>query len=140
HFVFYFFFSCSIEIDYVLREPVQSELVFGIALHHNDGTLMFGTNTHIEGVRFSSEDFGAVTTGTLNFGTVRCDIAEIPFLSGQYWLDVAVHREDGYPYDYRKRCVHFSLRGGNDQVGRVALKTSWTQSVSESRSIGNGES
>jgi ABC-type polysaccharide/polyol phosphate transport system ATPase subunit len=115
-FVFHPNDPCVVEIDIARREEGVDSLVFGVAIHHMDGTLLFGTNTDIERVTLAVPEGGT---------TLSCRIPQVALLAGEYWLDVAVHREDGYPYDYWKRCVAFSVRSSEGQVGRVYLNTEW---------------
>ena len=132
HFIFHPGDPFSIKLQYSVREPVADSLVFGVGIHHLDGTLLFGTNTDIERVTLSVDGRQS--------GTVRCTIPQLSLLSGEYWLDVAVHREDGYPFDYWKRCIKFSVRSSVQQVGRVYLKTEWLGAVDGSSSIGGSSS
>jgi hypothetical protein len=115
-FVFHPNEAVEIVIPFARRESLSGELVFGLGVHHGDGTLLFGTNTHIEQV-------------TLNFSEmsseVRCYIPRLSLLDGEYWLDIAAHREDGYPYDYWKKALKFSVRSSRAQVGKVFLETQW---------------
>jgi ABC-2 type transport system ATP-binding protein/lipopolysaccharide transport system ATP-binding protein len=116
-FVFHPDEGVEIVIPFAWRESLSGELVFGLGVHHGDGTLLFGTNTHIEQV-------------TLNFSErsneVRCHIPRLSLLDGEYWLDIAAHREDGYPYDYWKKALKFSVRSSRAQVGKVFLETQWS--------------
>lgn len=144
HFVFHPNDTVTVRMSFRVRESVQEKLVFGVGIHHADGTNIFGTNTDIERVNLFPEieaaDGYSFSEGYS--GVVECTISQLALLSGEYWLDVAVHREDGYPYDYLKHSVKFSVRSGEQQVGKVYLETGWTKSdgtpidhLSRSRSV-----
>jgi hypothetical protein len=46
-------------------------------------------------------------------------------VEGAYSFDVAVHRTDGYPYDYHKEALHFSVRSDRREVGVLSLARAW---------------
>jgi lipopolysaccharide transport system ATP-binding protein len=115
HLVFHPDDAVEVEIRYLVREPTE-DVVFGIGLTRNDGLNVFGTNTQIG--RVSVPPLG--TTGTATFRVERLNL-----LDGQYLLDVAVHREDGYPYDYHKGAVVFSVRSPERHVGVMCPAHRW---------------
>lgn len=115
HLVFHTADPVRIEIDYEVREQVPTP-VFGIGLHRADGLAVFGTNTDLE--RVVVPPLGTV-------GTVECAIDRLGLLEGAYTLDVAVHREDGYPYDYHRHAIRFSVRSGAAQVGVFEPPHTW---------------
>jgi hypothetical protein len=46
-------------------------------------------------------------------------------LEGNYRLDVAGHRNDGYPYDYHEGVLTFAVRASTKQVGVFSPESSW---------------
>jgi len=89
----------SIEILYKAYRPVYSP-VFGIGIFRDDETYCYGTNTHIEKInvpRIEGE------------GTVRFCIDHLDLTSGKYFVDVAIHLEDGTPFDYHTRTYSFEV-------------------------------
>ncbi|MEY4668422.1 MAG: Teichoic acid export ATP-binding protein TagH [Pseudomonadota bacterium] len=92
------------------------ELVFGVGITRVDGLSVFGTNTDIDRVKLPA--MGAT-------GVVECVIPRIGLIEGSYTFDVAVHRTDGYPYDYHKDAVHFSVRSDKREVGVSSLTRAW---------------
>ena len=46
-------------------------------------------------------------------------------LDGSYQLDVAVHKADGYPYDYHMGAVIFAVRSPHNQVGVLVPAHEW---------------
>jgi ABC-type multidrug transport system ATPase subunit len=108
--------SVIVEIDYEQHEPTP-EVVFGIGLHRTDGLLVLGTNTDIE----------RLPVPTLKRkGYLRYSIKRLGLLEGSYTVDVAVHRRDGYPYDYHKAALKFAVRSPLKQVGVAALQHEWS--------------
>jgi len=105
-----------ITIKYRVREAV-SDFVFGIAIHRTDGVLMHGSNTEIERVKLP--ELGVE-------GIVSYKIKRLGLVDAAYWLDVAVHRKDGYPFDYRKSVVEFKVRSAVNYVGVFAPEHEWS--------------
>jgi len=107
HLLFHTGDRMRIELSYTVRSP-EREVVFGIGIHRVDGLAVFGTNTAIE--RVVVPELGAS-------GTVVCDLERLGLLEGSYRLDVAVHRADGYPFDYHQGALRFSVRSPINHVG-----------------------
>lgn len=100
----------------------QSDVVCGVALHRADGLHIFGTNTEIDGARLA--ELGAD-------GTISCQFNRLGLLDGAYFIDVALHRADGYPFDYHKAVLHFSIRSDNKVVGVISPERSWSHNGQE---------
>ncbi len=96
--------------------PVD-DMVFGIGIFNAEGVCCYGTNTDIEGLQpapFSGE------------GTVTFDVARVDLVDGTYKLDVAVHRKDGYPYDYHRLLYTFRVKSRTHDVGIYRPAHAWT--------------
>jgi lipopolysaccharide transport system ATP-binding protein len=104
-----------VRVSYKVHAP-QSSVVFGVGIHRTDGLHVFGSNTDIDRVRLPS------LTGT---GVIECAIDRLGILDGGYVLDVAVHRDDGYPFDYHKSALHISVRSDTRVVGVVTPQRRW---------------
>jgi hypothetical protein len=92
------------------------DFVFGIGLFNAEGTCCYGTNTHIEGA----------TPGELaGEADVRMDIDRLDLIEGSYTLDVAVHRENGAPYDYHRRLYPFRVTSRVKDVGVFRPRHRW---------------
>lgn len=120
HLVFHPDEALNLEIGYVVNdlEHVTSEsTVFGIGIHRLDGLVIHGSNTDIERVKMPN--LGSA-------GTVRYQIPRIGLLDGQYRLDLAVHRQDGYPFDYHQAAIRFSIRSSVPQIGVYVPPHSWS--------------
>lgn len=96
-----------VEFEYRMNEP-REDVVFGIGLQRSDGLMVHGSNTHLERVQLPQLGRN---------GIVRYEVARTGLLDGSYSLDLAVHREDGYPYDYRKGELQFAVRSDRAQIG-----------------------
>ena len=110
-----------VELEYIVRES-QASTVFGIAIHRSDGLSIFGTNTDVE----------RITVPNLqNRGKLRFIIERLGLLEGNYTVDVAVHRSDGYPYDYHRSVAAFAVRPLFGQIGVVVPVHRWEFNVSQ---------
>ena len=92
------------------------DFVFGIAIFSADGVCCYGTNTHLEEftpVRFS---------GT---GEVRFVVPELQLVEGTYFLDVAAHQRDGYPFDYHRALHQFRVQSEVKDVGIYRPRHRW---------------
>lgn len=116
HLLFHTEDSMTIEISYKINELV-SNLVFGIGIERNDGLQVFGSNTEIEKIKIPELN---------QSGKLKIKIPRLGLLSGKYLLDVAVHRDDGYPFDYHKSAVEFAVRAEFSAVGVWAPQHSWS--------------
>jgi ABC-type polysaccharide/polyol phosphate transport system ATPase subunit len=92
--------------DLVIRlhycSPARVEQpIFGLAIHHQNGTQLFGPNT-----RFNALEIPFVE----GVGVLRYTIPNLPLLEGQYTLSVAVVNEtDTATFDYHDRAYSFRV-------------------------------
>ena len=107
--------SARIRISYKVN-GVCEDVVFGVGITRVDGLSVFGTNTDIDRVNVPQIS---------SSGVVEFEVPRIGLVEGAYTLDVAVHRADGYPYDYHKDVVHFSVRSDRKEVGVASLRRAW---------------
>ena len=54
------------------------------------------------------------------------DRAGSNLINGTYYLDVAVHKRDGYPYDYHQNLYSFLVSSTLKDVGVARLPHEWT--------------
>jgi hypothetical protein len=104
---------------HVRADMPVSDFVFGIGIFNSEGTCCYGTNTHIEGARPGRLAGAAGVTFTID----RLDLVE-----GSYKLDVAVHRENGTPYDYHRLLYDFRVTSPVKEVGIYRPLHRWTVS------------
>jgi lipopolysaccharide transport system ATP-binding protein len=117
--------AIQMRIRYAIREKVDAP-VFGVAIHRNDGTLIFGSNTDIDRVALSPEYRDALVG---DVGVLECTFPRLGLAEGVYVVDVAVHASDGYPYDYRKGVGGFTIRSSSKEVGIVSPVRVWGQYI-----------
>jgi ABC-type polysaccharide/polyol phosphate transport system ATPase subunit len=100
-----------------LRSPVEiDDFVIGIGLFNAEGVCCYGTNTSIEELK-----------GERIFGDAeaRFTIESLDLVEGTYKLDVAIHKADGYPYDYHRLLYTFRVKSRTKDVGIYRPRHEW---------------
>jgi ABC-2 type transport system ATP-binding protein/lipopolysaccharide transport system ATP-binding protein len=98
-----------------VRKQVD-DFVFGIGIFNTEGICCYGTNTYIEEFK-SIECKGS--------GEVTFAIDQLNLVEGTYFLDVAAHRKDDYPYDYHRHLYTFKVRSSIKDVGIFRPEHTW---------------
>ena len=106
----------SVRVKVRAKQPTD-DVVFGIGLFNADGVCCYGTNTYIEDVRPEGIEGDAEAT----FAISSLDLVE-----GTYKVDVAVHKRDGYPYDYHRLLYTFGVKSRTHDVGIYRPRHTWT--------------
>jgi hypothetical protein len=97
------------------------DFVFGVALFNADGVCCYGTNTHIE--EFTSEEFSGS-------GEIRLVLERLQLIEGTYFMDVAAHQRDGYPFDYHRSLYKFRVDSKIKDIGIYRPSHRWEFSPS----------
>jgi ABC-type polysaccharide/polyol phosphate transport system ATPase subunit len=105
-----------IEMDVRSSSRIK-DFVFGIGIFNSQGVRCYGTNTH-------SEDFEPQSIE--GEGSVVCKIEKLNLINGTYYMDVAVHRKDGYPYDFHRNLYSFMISSFYKDVGIARPRHSWS--------------
>jgi ABC-type polysaccharide/polyol phosphate transport system ATPase subunit len=106
-----------LDIRIRLRAPVAIEdFVIGVGVFNAGGVCCYGTNTNVEELR-----------GERIFGDAEAtfSIESLDLVEGTYKLDVAVHKIDGYPYDYHRLLYTFRVKSRTKDVGIYRPKHDW---------------
>ena len=59
-------------------------------------------------------------------GEVRFVMDSLKLVEGTYKIDVAVHKQDGYPYDYHRLLYTFRMKSPTKDVGVYRPDHTWT--------------
>jgi ABC-type polysaccharide/polyol phosphate transport system ATPase subunit len=115
-FVFHSGDPMSVRLAIRAHAPVD-DFVFGISFFNADGVCCYGTNTYLEEMSPArlSGDAGVVF-----------EVAALDLVEGTYKLDVAVHKRDGYPYDYHRLLYTFRVKSRTRDVGIYRPHHRWT--------------
>jgi len=98
------------------NHPV-SDFAFGVGIFNAEGVCCYGTNTQIEGA--SPDELSGD-------GEVRFEIDALDLVEGTYKLDVAVHRQDGVPYDYHRLLYTFRVKSKMKEAGIFRPPHRWS--------------
>lgn len=105
-----------IEMKYRSNSPVQNPSC-GIGIFRDDGLNCYGVNTQIDyisGLDLKEE------------GTICCIIEANLLLPGTYTIDVALHTEDGFAFDYYRYAKKFQIISERNEAGVVRLPHVWS--------------
>jgi hypothetical protein len=100
-----------------LRAPLPiDDFVVGIGLFNAEGVCCYGTNTNLE--QFKSERIAGDAEATFT-------IDSLDLVEGTYKVDVAVHKLDGYPFDYHRLLYTFRVKSRTKDVGIYRPRHEW---------------
>ncbi len=106
----------SIVGEYRKNAPVD-ELVCGFGVFRNDNLQCYGTNTDIDRI--------SIPVPKSQTGRIEITIPENDLLSGEYYLDIAFHKKDGFAFDYYRKALTFTVSAAVNDVGVARLKHQW---------------
>ncbi len=115
-FVFHSGEPMTVQLRVLARTPVD-DFVFGVSLFNAEGLCCYGTNTYLE----EMEPLELTGSAQVAFAIERLDLVE-----GTYKLDVAVHKRDGYPYDYHRLLYTFRVKSRVHDVGIYRPPHRWS--------------
>jgi ABC-type polysaccharide/polyol phosphate transport system ATPase subunit len=94
----------------------ENDFVFGIGIYNSEGIFCYGSNTLLD-------DFSAKSIS--GRGKVRLAVPSLGLINGTYFLDVAVHKRDGYPFDYHHFQYTFRVTSSHRDVGIARIAHRW---------------
>jgi ABC-type polysaccharide/polyol phosphate transport system ATPase subunit len=106
----------EVRMTVTAHQPV-TDFVFGIGIFNADGVCCYGTNTNLEDLQPGS------VSGE---GEVVFAIDSLKMVEGTYRLDLAVHKLDGYPYDYHRLLYSFRVKSRVRDVGIYSPDHRWS--------------
>jgi ABC-type polysaccharide/polyol phosphate transport system ATPase subunit len=100
-----------------LRSPVaMDDFVIGVGIFNAEGICCYGTNTSLEELK---------SVQILGNAQARFSIESLDLVEGTYKLDIAVHKLDGYPYDYHRLLYTFRVKSRTKDVGIYRPRHAW---------------
>jgi ABC-2 type transport system ATP-binding protein/lipopolysaccharide transport system ATP-binding protein len=105
----------SIEFD-VTAHKKETDFVFGIGIYNTEGVHCYGTNTLIE--EFKSKSISGKNK-------IKLRVPALNLINGSYFLDVAVHKRDGFPFDYHHFQYSFRVTSMEKDVGIARIPHEW---------------
>jgi ABC-type polysaccharide/polyol phosphate transport system ATPase subunit len=113
-----FYSGERVEIRLTLRAAAPlTDFVVGIGIFNVDGVCAFGTNTNIEELKAERLE---------GEGRVSFTVDALDLVAGTYKLDVALHKLDGYPYDYHRLLYSFRVKSRTQDAGLYRPRHSWS--------------
>ncbi|MBI4158723.1 ABC transporter ATP-binding protein [Candidatus Woesearchaeota archaeon] len=108
--------SMKIRIHYRKHQEVKNP-VFGIGIFYQNGTHCFGTNTEVEDYAVSSIP---------EKGYIDCIIPRLSMWEGTFYLNVMVHDDKHYHYDWHNKMYMFNvIKPNNYEQGLYNLGCIW---------------
>jgi ABC-type polysaccharide/polyol phosphate transport system ATPase subunit len=109
--------GARVDVRIAFRAPLPvDDFVVGIGIFNAEGVCCYGTNTAIE--ELASERLAGDASAIFT-------IESLDLVEGTYKLDVAIHRQDGYPYDYHRLLYTFRVKSRAKDVGIFRPKHVW---------------
>jgi ABC-type polysaccharide/polyol phosphate transport system ATPase subunit len=108
--------AARLEMEVDAPSPL-SDFVFGFALTTVAGSVVFGTNTDLEG--FQPAQFAGRAV-------VGLEIPSLTLAPGVYCVDTAIHARDGAPYDYRRDVLRFEVTADRGTAGVWSPPRRWS--------------
>lgn len=107
--------SINIEIFYRANESYEN-IVFGIGIFSSEKINCYGTNTDID--KF---DLNNIPTQ----GSIVFSVESLVLQPGVYSLDIAIHKDDGEPFDYISGKYNFTVYSDINDIGIVKINHEW---------------
>jgi len=107
----------AVDVRIQMRAPLLiDDFVVGIGIFNAEGVCCYGTNTTIEEL-----------TGERLSGDAEATFAieSLELVEGTYKMDVAVHKFDGFPYDYHRLLYTFRVKSRAKDVGIYRPRHTW---------------
>lgn len=114
-YVFYYDEPLTIEFD-VNAKKKEKDFVFGLGIINPEGVNCYGSNTQIE--NFKSNEISGK-------GKVRIKIPALNLVNGTYFLNLAVHKRDGFPFDYHHFLYTFKVMSTHRDIGIARVSHEW---------------
>jgi ABC-type polysaccharide/polyol phosphate transport system ATPase subunit len=114
--VFYSGERVEIRLDLKSSKPL-TDFVVGIGIFNVDGVCAFGTNTNIEELKADRLE---------GEGHVSFTVDALDLVAGTYKLDVALHKLDGFPYDYHRLLYSFRVKSRTQDAGIYRPRHAWS--------------
>lgn len=105
----------NVKIKYKAKKKIE-DAVIGVAIYRDDQTYIYGTNTLIdyaEPMKLDEEGF------------IEMHVEKMPVNGGNYSVDLAFHRPDGFNYDFWREVCYVTIQNKRNEVGVISLPHEW---------------
>jgi len=100
----------------VEAHAAETDFVFGIGVFNGEGINCYGSNTLLE--NYAARKIQGK-------GRVQLTVPALGLVNGTYFLDIAVHKRDGYPFDYHHFQYSFKVVSSHRDVGIARIPHRW---------------
>ena len=114
--VFYSGERVEVRITLKAAKPL-TDFVVGVGIFNVDGVCCYGTNTNIEELK------GELLSGDAEVSFL---VDSLDLVQGSYKVDVALHKLDGFPYDYHRLLYSFRVKSRTTDVGIYRPRHTWS--------------
>ncbi len=112
-----FYSGERVEVRMTLRaKKPLTDFVVGVGIFNVDGLCCYGTNTDIEELKADLLSGEAQVTFAID---------ALELVQGTYKFDVALHKLDGFPYDYHRLLYSFRVKSRTQDVGLYRPRHTW---------------
>ena len=105
----------EIRIEYEAQRVIEDAVV-GLAIYRSDGLLVYGTNTLIDTAE-------PVTLQTK--GNIALKIEALQTGNGEYSIDLALHKPDGFNYDFWRDICTIRVADRVQAAGVISVEHEW---------------
>ena len=105
----------TVHVDYTAKQELTNAVI-GLAVYGSDGTYVYGTNTLID---------TAQPVCLKEKGTIDLKIRNLPVANGAYSIDLALHRPDGFNYDFWRDICRIHIADKAQTPGVIYLPHEW---------------
>ncbi|MBR6966764.1 MAG: ABC transporter ATP-binding protein [Clostridia bacterium] len=105
----------TIRMEYTAEQVLENAVV-GIAIYRSDQTYIYGTNTLID---------TSMPVTLQRSGTIDLKLDCLPAANGEYTIDLALHRPDGFNYDFLKEVCSVWIADKVQTPGVVFVPHRW---------------
>jgi ABC-2 type transport system ATP-binding protein len=104
--------TLTLQVDLKAGRPIEDPVI-SFALHDENNTFVFGTNTDWKGLRFHPFE---------GKKRIRFRLRSLPFVVGKYWVTVGVHSRDATTvYHVQEQRYSFVMQPGPENPGKVHI-------------------
>ncbi len=105
--------TLTLQVDLKASRPIDDPVI-SFALHDENNTFVFGTNTDWKGVRFRPFE---------GKKRIRFHLRSLPFVQGKYWVTLGVHSRDASTvYHVQEQRYSFVVQAGAENPGKVYIR------------------
>lgn len=108
--------SADLYFDYEVKDKNCGEASIELAIYRVDDLECYETNTFREGYPLMK---------LKNKGTIRYHFDKLNLITGEYWIEVGIRKQNGFPFDYVEKACKLNMTALDRERGIVKLDHTW---------------